>query len=345
MDDGAKADRHLESALTIAAQQGYEAFPLLSAHDLLAGCTPALMLGRSEIADTARRLMDRVRVQRRLPVPQDGAELAIQRPPAAVRHEANRSILTIRTLGGFEVHRNGSEIISDTQWAGLRQKLLLKAIVVNGCREIPKDILMDALWPDCRYDAALRRFKVTLHRLRKILEPNMDQRAGSSCISLKDNLISLDTGRCRVDVNAFLAACDEVRQLKRDDDDARRLAACRRAVDIYGGDFLPEEPYLRWVEMKRAALKDHYITVRMEMAGLYEGQGELEAAVLQCNAVIQADPLTEHAHQQLMRLLQRQGRCSAALKTYRDLAETLAEELDTVPDPATTRIYKEILGK
>jgi DNA-binding SARP family transcriptional activator len=344
MDDGAKADRHLTSALTIAARQGYEAFPMLSAHDLLAACTPALTLSRSEFADTARRLMDRVREQNPLPCPQDGPDLAGQRPPAAVRHEANRSIFTIRTLGGFEVHRNGNEVISDTQWAGLRQKLLLKAIVVNGCREIPKDILMDALWPDCRYDAALKRFKVTLHRLRKILEPNMDQRAGSSCISLKDNLVSLDTGRCRVDINAFLAACDEVRQLKHCDA-PRRLAACRRAVEFYGGDFLPEEPYLRWVEMKRAALKDQYIAVRMEMARIYEGQGELEAAVLQCNAVIQADPLTEHAHQQRMRLLQRQGRCSAALKTYRDLAETLAEELDTVPDPATTRIYKEILGK
>jgi DNA-binding SARP family transcriptional activator len=162
---------------------------------------------------------------------------------------------------------------------------------------------------------------------------------------LKDNLISLDTRRCRVDVNVFLAACNEVRQRRRDDDDDRRLAACRRAVDVYGGDFLPEEPYLSWIAMKRAALKDQYISLRMEMAGLYEKRGELEAAVLQCNAVIQADPLTEQAHQGLMRLLRRQGRRSAALKTYRNLAETLAAELDTVPDPATTRIYKEILGK
>jgi DNA-binding SARP family transcriptional activator len=46
-----------------------------------------------------------------------------------------------------------------------------------------------------------------------------------------------------------------------------------------------------------------------------------------------------------MRLLQRQGRRSAALKVYRDLAETLSSELDIVPDPATTRIYEEIIGQ
>jgi LuxR family maltose regulon positive regulatory protein len=232
---------------------------------------------------------------------------------------------------------SAAAVIADAQWTGLRQKLLLKAILVNGCREIPKDILMDALWPDSSHEAALKRFKVTLHRLRRILEPDVDHRSVSSCISLKDNLVSLDMGRCRVDVNDFLAACDEIRQLKRDDDDRRLLSACRRAADIYRGDFLPEEPYLGWAEMKRAALKDQYLAVLMEMARLFERKGDLEQATRHCTAVIQADPLAEQAHQRLMRLLQRQGRRSAALKVYRDLAETLATELDTAPDPATTK--------
>ena len=202
---------------------------------------------------------------------------------------------------------------------------------------------MDALWPDSSHDAALKRFKVTLHRLRRILEPDVDQRAGSSCISLKDNLVSLDMKRCRVDVNDFLAACDEIRQLKRDDDDNRILSACQRAAEIYRGDFIPEEPYLSWAEIKRAALKEQYLAVLMEMVGLLERKGDLDQAARQCGVVIQVDPLAEQAHQQLMRLLQRQGRRSAALKVYRDLVGTLAAELDTTPDPATIRIYQGIL--
>jgi LuxR family transcriptional regulator, maltose regulon positive regulatory protein len=150
-------------------------------------------------------------------------------------------------------------------------------------------------------------------------------------------------GRCRVDVIAFLEACDEIRQLKRDDDDDRILSACRRAAEIYRGDFLPEELYLSWAEMKRAALKVQYLAVLMEMAGLLERKGDLDEAARHCGGVIQADPLAEQAHQQLMRLLQRQGRRSAALKVYRDLEKNLAAELDTVPDPATTQLYQQIL--
>jgi LuxR family maltose regulon positive regulatory protein len=345
MGEAEEALGHLESALALAASKGYKTFPILSAGDVAAACSPVFPQDRPETARLARRLLARLPL--RVPAPTGSHEAAggspAQRPVATGGNGGARPHLEILTLGGFEVRLSGGKILSDAQWTGLRQKLLLKAILVNGCREIPKDILMDALWPDSSHEAAQKRFKVTLHRLRRILEPDVDHRSVSSCISLKDNLVSLDMGRCRVDVNDFLAACDEIRQLKHDDDDQRLLSACRRAADIYRGDFLPEEPYLSWAEMKRAALKDQYLAVLMELARLFERKGDLEQATRHCGAVIQADPLAEQAHQQIMRLLQRQGRRSAALKVYRDLAETLATELDTVPDIATTQIYKKIM--
>jgi LuxR family transcriptional regulator, maltose regulon positive regulatory protein len=332
------------SALAMASIKNYDYLPILSDRDVREICTPALRDPSAEIARIARRLVNHPRLRASLST-EDRIHAKVPRQVPLMSMESGGSppLVAIRTLGAFEVRRHGDNVITDAQWAGLRQKLLLKAIVVNGSREIPKDILMDALWPESSYEAALKRFKVTLHRLRRILEPDMTPGAGVSCIFLKDNLVSLDMGRCRVDVNDFLACCDEMRQLKRDGDDDRVLAACRRAVDLYRGDFLPEEPYLSWAEMKRDALKDQYLTLLMEMAAILERQGNLEQAVRRCRAAIQADPLSEHAHQQLMRLLQRQGRHSAALKVYRDLADILAVELDTTPDPATTRIYEEIV--
>ena len=344
MGKGDAATRHLASALALAASQGYEAFPLLAARDIATACTPALQPPRCEAARLARRILDHLPPQTpgSEPANEVDARTPAQDPAATVGSDFARASLEIQTLGGFEVRRNDGSAIAGAQWSGLRQKLLLKAILVNGCREIPKDILMDALWPDSSHDAALKRFKVTLHRLRRILEPDVDQRTRSSCIFLKDGLVSLDMRRCRVDVNDFLEACDEIRQLKRDDDDDRILSACLRAVEIYRGDFLPEELYLSWAEMKRAALKDRYLAVLMEMAGLLERKGDLNEAARYCGIVIQTDPLAEQAHQQLMRLLQRQGRRSAALKVYRDLVKIVAAELDTTPDPATTAIYHEI---
>jgi LuxR family maltose regulon positive regulatory protein len=342
MGDAAVADRHRESALEMAAAKGYRAFSLLSVRDIVAACTPAIEHTGRETGRLARRLVDRLQTDMPVAASQDSDETGY---PAVAGELSSPRALDIRTLGGFEVHRDSGEIISDTQWSGSRQKLLLKAIVVNGCREIPKDILMDALWPESGYDAALKRFKVTLHRLRRILEPNEDQRTGASCILLKDNLVSLDMARCRVDVNDFLTACDTVRQLRGEDDDQPCLAACRHAIDLYRGDFLPEEPYLSWAEMKRAALKDQYIALLMETVEILERLGDSTRAARHCTALIQADPLAEQAHQKLMRLFMHQGQRNAAIKVYRDLELKLASELDTIPDTATTRIYEEIIDQ
>ena len=343
--DAVQARQHLESALAVVASQGYEAFSILSADDIATACRPVLNDTVAGVSQLTHPFMDRVWPRDTAPRLTDERTPATrsQRSPVVAGSGSTPPRLDIRSLGGFEVRRNAGEVIADGQWAGVRQKLLLKAIIVNGCREIPKDILMDALWPDSGTDAALRRFKVTLHRLRNILEPMSGRRSGSSCIALKDSLVSLDMSRCRVDVNDFLAACDEIRQLSGDDDDDRLLLACRRAVDLYRGDFLPEEPYLSWAEAKRSALREQYLAVLMKMAMLYERNGDLEQAAHCCDTVIRVDPLDEQALQHLMRLLQRQGRCSAALKAYRRLADTLAAELDTLPDPATTQIYDEII--
>ena len=52
--------------------------------------------------------------------------------------------------------------------------------------------------------------------------------------------------------------------------------------------------------------------------------------------------MAEQAYQRLMLLFQRLGRHSEALKVYRELTHRLAEELDTLPDAATKRVYEEI---
>ncbi|MGD9309327.1 MAG: BTAD domain-containing putative transcriptional regulator [Desulfosarcina sp.] len=338
------ADRHVEAALVAAVAQGYEAMPILSARDLSAACRPACDHTHPGCADLARRFSKEAKAGTKTIAAANTAQPAqpIRLLSPMDPSEVLRPRLTIRTLGRFEVHRIDGAPISDVQWSGLRQQLLLKAIVVNGCREIPIDILMDALWPDSSTEAAVKRFKVTLHRLRKILEPDLDPHAGSSFIVLKDGRISLVTQCCWVDVDAFLSVCDAIRQLKHDDDDNGLLAACRRAEEIYGGDFLPEEPYLSWAETKRTALKAQYLVVLLEMTELFNRRNDLLEAAQYCCRAVQVDPLSEQAHQQLMRLLHRQGRHSAALKVYRDLTKHLAAELDTVPDPKTTRIYQQI---
>jgi DNA-binding SARP family transcriptional activator len=111
---------------------------------------------------------------------------------------------------------------------------------------------------------------------------------------------------------------------------------------LYQGDFLPEDPYAPWAEMKRLALKDEYIATAMMMATIYQEQDQWEAAAQCCRSALAADSCLEQAGAMLMEILARQERRSDAVKVYEQLRAALEHDLGVEPDPAIAAIYRRI---
>jgi DNA-binding SARP family transcriptional activator len=109
------------------------------------------------------------------------------------------------------------------------------------------------------------------------------------------------------------------------------------------GDFLVEEPYLPWAEVKREEWRGTYIALLSRKAGLYERQGALTRAINCLRKIIQLDPTLEPAYQKLMLLYANRGMRSTALKVFEDCKKALQNELDMGPDEVTTSIYRKIL--
>ena len=77
-------------------------------------------------------------------------------------------VVSVRTLGGFEVQLDGAPL----RFAGKAPRkplALLKAIIAFGGVEVPHAKLIDALWPGDEGDAGKQALGVTLVRLRKLL--------------------------------------------------------------------------------------------------------------------------------------------------------------------------------
>lgn len=256
--------------------------------------------------------------------------------------KAGQYELEIRTLGGFKVLRQGQGAITKKQWGGNRAKLLLKAILVHGTQDIPKDMLLEDLWPESPERSANQNFKVTLHRLRKILEPDLEKHGRSSFVHLKNGLVSLEKERCWVDMQHFLTCCKDIKRADLARETGAILSLGRQVMDLYQGDFLPEDPYAPWVEMKRLALKDEFIATLMMMADIYQSQDRLEEAARCCRTAIAADACLEQASDKLMQLYLRQGRQNDAAMVYQKLYAALKEDLGVEPDPAITEQYRKI---
>jgi two-component SAPR family response regulator len=117
------------------------------------------------------------------------------------------------------------------------------------------------------------------------------------------------------------------------------------ALEIYKGDFLPDEIYASWADKKREELRLKYVQFLGKMASLYEKQGTMKKAADCYQKAIQADPLLEESYQKLMTFYSSKGMYNEALRTYEDCKKALKRGLKTQPDSTTTAIHKKTLEK
>ncbi len=344
-----KAARNLLKGFSLAAERQYEHFVILSPNDLKKCCHLAGQYLDGNAPAWPEHLLRVISAQQPPPpAPSMSGTVAATDPkgsktPAMVSTtQKKQHCLEMHTLGKFQVLRNGQEPIEDRHWGGNRTRLLLKSILVHGLQEIPKDIIIEDLWPEKSPGSAIQNFKVTLHRLRKCLEPDLKKHGRSAFIHLRSNRVSLNTDCCKIDVQEFLQCCKDIKRAALAKETGTILQLGQRVMDLYKGDFLPEDPYASWAEMKRLALKDEYLVVLMEMAHIYKEKEQFEAAAQCCRSAVAADACFEKAIGELMGIYIRQGRRNDAVKLYQKFKTRLKKELGVPPDPAITRLYDQI---
>jgi LuxR family maltose regulon positive regulatory protein len=341
-----EAAAHLKTGMQIAGERGSYHSVYLSLQDLGRIFTLALELDVEEVWDNLPPLLSKMAAW----VGPDLERLSRHGNPkiAARAWEICRAIhrqdlprLQIQTLGGFRL-RSEPGPVEGPVWEGNQPKLLLKALIAQGAVDVPKDVLIETLWPESSPEITEKNFRVSLHRLRKTLEPNLDKAFGSSYIHTERGLLSLDRELCRVDVNEFLARYEAGRNQEEQDNHHQALAQYKKAIAIYGGDFLPEELYLPWAEKRREELRGIYLELLDRVSRFYERRGALGQAIEYCKKIIQVDPVLEPTYRRLMTLYANRGMRSEALRTYQTCKQALARELDAEPEAVTTTIFRKI---
>ncbi|MBF0233804.1 MAG: protein MalT, partial [Desulfamplus sp.] len=249
--------------------------------------------------------------------------------------------ITITTLGQFSVCINNKQV-ADNIWDGNKPKLLLKSIICHNTKDISKEMIIDDIWPDASMKAGDKNFKVNLHRLRKALEPDVNKQVGYSYITMDTGRISLDPELVTVDIDTFNTLARQGHEKLVRDEVALALLFFEQAVTIYKGDFLAEEPYETWIDLKRDLLRTYYIEILMTMARIHEDQDQPLQAVEYLKKAIQADPLHEEAYQNLMIVYADAGMPTAATALYDKWRQVARSELGVEPGPETRNIYNKI---
>jgi DNA-binding SARP family transcriptional activator len=95
-------------------------------------------------------------------------------------------------------------------------------------------------------------------------------------------------------------------------------AAYRAAIELYSGELLPEDRYEEWAEGRRRELGQTFLSLLVELVGLYEERGaeneEMALSVQALQRLLAEEPSNEEAHVGLMRLYALLGRQGEALR-------------------------------
>ena len=133
----------------------------------------------------------------------------------------------------------GDRTIPAQVWPRRSARTLLLLLLATPGHRLPRDRVLDLLWPEASQEAALNALRVALHTLRRVLEPDLRSGRASAYVESASDAIALPSGNeLWVDVDTFEAALDRARAAA----PPERPALLRRALELYGGDLLADEP-------------------------------------------------------------------------------------------------------
>ncbi|HVA90775.1 MAG TPA: tetratricopeptide repeat protein [Chloroflexota bacterium] len=251
------------------------------------------------------------------------------------------SPLRVRTLGDFAVWR-GDERIPATAWSRRKVVALFTCLLGSPGYRLHRESVIEALWPEAGADAGANNLRVTVHRLRGVLNGQRAEpgylRATGDVLALApfgDHPPSPSAAEHWLDAAAFDRAATTALA-------SRDLTVCGLARGLYTGDYLPDALYDDLIATRREELRQQYLTLLVLGARLsldQEGARESEDWLA---AVMARDRCHEWAARGLMRLYALDGRQREALQLYQTLARTIETELGQAPGARTRALAEAI---
>jgi DNA-binding SARP family transcriptional activator len=256
--------------------------------------------------------------------------------PSRADESESGPTLTAHLLGHLRVTLNDRPVES---WPSGRGKALLEYLLAESGGPVPRDVLMELLWPEADPEAARNNLNVSMHGLRRALRtaaevPVVLYHEGSY---LLDPALDL-----WIDVGEFDGHVRAARRLEAAGDLATAAGECELALALYQGDFLADDPYEAWPILIRERLRVSYLDTLDRLSQIYFGQGVYSSCAMMCQLILTRDACREDAHCRLMRCYSRQHQDHLALRQYQVCVDALHDELGIDPTEATAQLYERI---
>lgn len=252
-------------------------------------------------------------------------------------------ICHVRLFGGLDVSIDG-RVVQEKDWRKRKARLLFAMLAVRRGADVPRDELLEALWPDLDDERGKNNFYVAWSAMKSAL-------LGSAVRAEASPYTESARGRCRIvreavrlDLDDFDEALADARAAEAAGDRKDAVAAYERLSAAYRGDLLPGDVYDDWFAPIRDSYKMQFIDAMTRATSLLLEADDPCEAVLFARRGLSVDPLREDLYQLALRCHIAAGQRSAAIDTFLQCRTNLGDELGLDPSGETMKLYQEVLA-
>lgn len=204
----------------------------------------------------------------------------------------------ITTLGAFAVEVDG-ELVPTSQWGSRHARQLCKRLVAARGWPVPREQLIDLLWPDdTDMNTLSARLSVQLSKLRRVLKGG----------------VVADRQSVRIDLDEVDT---DLESLYRASDDAAIVAA-------YAGEFLPDDVYEDWTNAARDDARTRFLTAARRLVTHSLDVGDHGRAASVARRLIEVDQYDDDAHRLLVESLVAAGEVREADRAHASWTVSMA---------------------
>lgn len=237
--------------------------------------------------------------------------------------------LRVCTLGKFAVEGVSGPISGE--WLAQRPGEVLKYLICERRRAVASDRIGEALWPGAGPDDGRNRLRFHVHSLRQKIEPERTHRSAARFVVSRRGGYLFDTDRVWIDADDFerearagLAAmaqgCEEA------------AAHIGRAIDLYQGEFMSEDPYAEWALEERERLRELATRALRAQVEIHLDAGQVEAAVSPARRLAGLEPFDGEVQRLFIEISLMRGKRSEAFRRFECYRERMRRSFDLEPD-------------
>ncbi|WP_433018870.1 AfsR/SARP family transcriptional regulator [Kribbella sp. CA-294648] len=249
-----------------------------------------------------------------------------------------------RLFGPFQILRTGSGAVESKAMARSSVRTLLKWFLLNPGDRFEAGTLCEVLWPNASAPVLSKRLDVTVHHLRRLLEPDLPARQRSRFVrSDRDRLYWFDLGGCWwTDLQEAQALSVSARRAESVGDDEGAIALYESIVQCHEKTFLLENVFDEAFASARAAQEVAHQEALNRLLPVYVRVGALHKAIPCALALLELDPYSEVAATTLAEIHLRQGHQISARKQLFESLQRVQQELGCRPSEHALQVWRQV---